>query len=145
MTEENTLTKCSRCRATKADNYFSLNSKGSLYKTCDSCRSYRKPKNGEPLLEELIIPVEIIVPVEPVEPIEVIEPVVEPVGLIRYHEDDDANRKINALLKLPKNRTKSDQKVLKDVSKFQQETFLKILRHVEGMGGRASVCIKHRY
>ena len=42
MTEEKPLIKCSRCRSTKTDNHFSLSSKGSLYKTCDECRSYKK-------------------------------------------------------------------------------------------------------
>ena len=33
------LRKCSRCRSTKLESYFSYNVKGELFKTCDKCRT----------------------------------------------------------------------------------------------------------
>ena len=39
MTENNNLRKCSRCHATKLEEYFSTNTKGELYKLCDNCRN----------------------------------------------------------------------------------------------------------
>jgi hypothetical protein len=166
MTEENTLIKCSRCRLSKTTNHFDLNSQNVLYKTCNKCRSYKKPKfikylethravevGGVEMLE--IVEAAVLVPgdyveelIEPVE--ELIEPVevigmTKPQGLIRYDEDDNTNRKINALLKLPKNRTKSDKKALRTVSKFQQELFLKIYSDVQSLGGPCNVTINHTY
>ena len=38
MSENKNLRKCSRCHATKLEEYFSTNSKGELYKLCDNCR-----------------------------------------------------------------------------------------------------------
>ena len=39
MSENKNLRKCSRCHATKLEEYFSTNTKGELYKLCDNCRS----------------------------------------------------------------------------------------------------------
>ena len=41
MSEEKELRKCSRCHATKLTEYFSINAKGELLKTCMNCRNYR--------------------------------------------------------------------------------------------------------
>ena len=38
------LKKCSRCHTTKLEQYFSINTKGELYKLCDNCRMKQKMK-----------------------------------------------------------------------------------------------------
>ena len=49
MSENKNLRKCSRCHATKLEEYFSKNTKGELYKLCDNCRNkhcnYKKEWN----------------------------------------------------------------------------------------------------
>lgn len=42
MTENISLRKCSRCRSTQLEKYFSTNRKGVLYKLCDNCRGSKK-------------------------------------------------------------------------------------------------------
>ena len=42
MSENKNLRKCSRCHATKLEEYFSANSKGELFKLCDNCRNKGK-------------------------------------------------------------------------------------------------------
>jgi len=34
------LRKCSKCHSTKLESYFSLNVRGELFKTCNSCRKF---------------------------------------------------------------------------------------------------------
>ena len=53
----NKLRECVRCHCTKLETYFSTNTKGELYKTCDHCReqkmTYRENKqmNQEKITE----------------------------------------------------------------------------------------------
>ena len=47
MSENNNLRKCSRCHATKLEEYFSKNTKGEFYKLCDNCRTKRKQSSKE--------------------------------------------------------------------------------------------------
>ena len=42
MSENSKLRKCSRCRSTKLESYFSKNTKGELFKLCDNCRNKRR-------------------------------------------------------------------------------------------------------
>ena len=37
----NNLRECVRCHCTKLEKYFSTNTKGELYKTCDHCREQK--------------------------------------------------------------------------------------------------------
>ena len=41
MSDNKELRKCSRCHATKLTEYFSINAKGELFKTCCNCREKR--------------------------------------------------------------------------------------------------------
>jgi hypothetical protein len=52
--QDKKLLKCSRCRSTKLEKYFSINKKGDFYKTCDKCREGFKKHykgNSEKILE----------------------------------------------------------------------------------------------
>jgi len=40
MSENKNLRKCTRCHSTKLEKYFSINTKGEFYKTCDNCRKH---------------------------------------------------------------------------------------------------------
>ena len=42
MNENKNLRKCSRCHATKLEEYFSTNTKGELFKLCDNCRNKKQ-------------------------------------------------------------------------------------------------------
>ena len=42
MSENKNLRKCSRCHATKLEDYFSTNTKGELFKLCDNCRNKKQ-------------------------------------------------------------------------------------------------------
>ena len=47
MTDNKELRKCSRCHATKLTEYFSINAKGELYKTCCNCIEKRNTDDTE--------------------------------------------------------------------------------------------------
>ena len=47
MSENNNLRKCSRCHATKLEEYFSKNTKGEFYKLCDNCRTKSNQSSKE--------------------------------------------------------------------------------------------------
>jgi hypothetical protein len=47
MTEENkVLIKCSRCKSSKLESYYDINTKGCFYKTCVKCRKSRTKKSN---------------------------------------------------------------------------------------------------
>ncbi len=50
MSENKVLRKCSRCHASKLEEYFAINAKGELYKTCENCRHW-KAENKDILKE----------------------------------------------------------------------------------------------
>ena len=47
MSENKVLRKCSRCHATKLQEYFGINTKGELFRLCNNCREKRKEKNEQ--------------------------------------------------------------------------------------------------
>ena len=47
MSEEKELRTCSRCHATKLTEYFSINAKGELLKTCMNCRNLKNAYNAD--------------------------------------------------------------------------------------------------
>ena len=120
MTEEVPLIKCSRCRVNKPNLYFTLNSKDSLYKTCDGCRSYKNPKNKKPFN------------IDPLEIIEIAESV-------SYDPNDAVNDRIKDILTSPECRTEEEQEIIKYLSKSQIENFLQVLNRLDSMGGCAKV------
>jgi hypothetical protein len=50
--QDKKLLKCSRCRSTKLEKYFSINKKGEYKKTCDKCLEGFKKKRKDPKYKE---------------------------------------------------------------------------------------------
>ena len=55
MSENNVLRKCSRCHTTKLEEYFAINAKGELFKTCENCRVKKQQFRDKPLDEQYSI------------------------------------------------------------------------------------------